>query len=86
MGELRVRVEPRARRGEIAGEREGAVLVRVASPPVDGRANREACKLLAKRLGIAPGRVAVIRGASGRDKLIRIDGIEGETLHERLGL
>jgi uncharacterized protein YggU (UPF0235/DUF167 family) len=33
-------------------------------------------KLLAKRLGIAPGRVTVVRGASGRDKLVEIDGME----------
>ena len=86
MGELRVRVQARARRGEIAGEREGALLVRVASPPVDGRANREACKLLAKCLGIAPGRVGIARGASSRDKVIRVDGVDSAALRGRLGL
>jgi uncharacterized protein YggU (UPF0235/DUF167 family) len=35
--ELKVRVTPRARREEIAGEREGRLLVRVGAPPLDGR-------------------------------------------------
>jgi uncharacterized protein (TIGR00251 family) len=86
MGELRVRVQPRARRSEIAGERQGTLLVRVTAPPVEGRANREACKLLAAHLGIAPGRVTVARGASARNKLIRVEGLESGALRRELGL
>jgi uncharacterized protein len=54
MGELRVWVQPRAVRTEIAGERGGALVVRVAAPPVGGRANDAVRKVVAKRLG-APG-------------------------------
>jgi uncharacterized protein len=86
MGELRVRVQPRARRSEIAGERQGALLVRVTAPPIEGRANREVCKLLATRLGVAPGRVTVVRGASARNKLIRVEGLESGALRRELGL
>ena len=78
MGRLAVRVQARARRDEIAGERGGRMLVRVTAPPVEGRANAAVCRLLAKRLGLAPGRVAVVRGASSRDKLVEIDGIEAD--------
>jgi DNA-binding MarR family transcriptional regulator len=53
----------------------------------DTRAARaEAAELLAKRLGIAPGRVSVVRGASGRDKLIEIDGMEAEAVHRALSI
>jgi len=86
MGELRVRVQPRARRTEIAGERQGALLVRVTAPPVGGRANEAACKLLAGRLGVSPSRVAVVRGASSRDKLIRVEGLESSAARRQLGL
>jgi len=86
MGELRVRVQARAHRSEIAGERDGALLIRVTAPPVEGRANREACRLLAGRLGVAPGRVTVVRGASGRNKLIRVEGLESSALRRELGL
>jgi uncharacterized protein len=86
MGDLRVRVQPRSQRTEIAGERAGSLLVRVSAPPLEGRANRAACKLLAGQLGVAPGRVTVLRGAGARDKVIRVEGIDTETLHRRLGL
>jgi uncharacterized protein (TIGR00251 family) len=72
---IAVRLQPGARREEIAGERGGALLVRVTAPPVDGKANDALCRLLAARLRIAPGRVRVVRGAAARDKLVEIDGL-----------
>jgi uncharacterized protein len=78
VGRLAVRVQARARRNEIAGARGGSLLVRVTAPPLEGNANAAVCRLLAKRLGLAPGRVAVVRGASSRDKLVEIDGVEAE--------
>ncbi|PYR58787.1 MAG: hypothetical protein DMF91_16325, partial [Acidobacteria bacterium] len=52
---LAVRVIPRARKSEIAGTRDGALLVRLAAPPVEGAANDALIEFLAKRLG-APRR------------------------------
>jgi uncharacterized protein (TIGR00251 family) len=81
-----VRVHPRARRDEIAGERGGSLLVRVTAPPVEGKANVAVCRLLARQLGVAPGRVAVVRGASSRDKLVEIDGLEPDQVRRLLDL
>jgi uncharacterized protein len=81
---LAVRVQARAARDEIAGERSGALLVRVTAPPVEGKANEAVRKLLAKRLGVAPGRVSVVRGASSRDKLVEIEGLDDEGVRHRL--
>jgi uncharacterized protein (TIGR00251 family) len=86
MGELRVRVQPRAHRNELAGERGGSLLVRVTAPPVDGRANDAVRRLVAKRLGLAAGRVEVARGAGSRDKLLRVEGVESPALRARVGL
>ena len=72
---LKVRVQPGASRNEIAGMRDGAVIVRVTAPPVDGKANKATCKLLAETCGIRPSRVEVIRGTSGRDKVVRLGGV-----------
>jgi uncharacterized protein (TIGR00251 family) len=76
--ELRVRVTPRARRDEIAGEREGVLLVRVTAAPEGGKANTSVCRLIAKAGRIAPTRVRVVRGARSREKLVRIEGFEGD--------
>ena len=73
--DLRVRVTPRAGRNEIAGEHAGALLVRVTSPPEGGKANTAVCRLIAKRLGVAPTRVSVVRGAGSREKVLRIEGL-----------
>jgi hypothetical protein len=71
---LRVRVQPRASRDAIAGERGGALLVRLTAPPVEGAANQALSRLLGKALGLPPSAVEVLRGATGRDKLLRIAG------------
>lgn len=85
MGDLRVRLQPRAKRNEIVGERDGALVVRVTAPPVDGKANAALCRLLAKALGVAPSTVAVVRGLSARDKIVRVDAVEtGVALHRLL--
>lgn len=83
---LDIRVQPRASRNEIAGERAGRLLVRVTAPPVDGKANVAVCKLVAKALGVAKGSVSVIRGESARDKVVRVDGLGESEVRARLGL
>lgn len=74
--ELDVRVIPRTARDELAGMRDGRLLVRVSAPPVDGRANAAVCALLAKATGVPRGAVSVVRGGSARDKRVRIEGDE----------
>jgi len=84
--ELRVRLHPRASRDEIAGERGGAVLIRVTAPPVDGKANAALVKLIAKRAGVPKRDVSVVRGERSRDKLVRVEGIGDAQLRRALGL
>ena len=81
---VRVRLQPRSRTDEIVGERAGALLVRVSAPPLEGRANEALCRLLAKAVGVAPGRASVVRGASARDKVVRLSGVDAAAISERL--
>ncbi len=69
-----MKVTPRASRDEIAGMRDGVLAVRVTAAPVDDSANRAVVKLIAKRIGVAPGRIRIARGVRGRRKLIEIEG------------
>ena len=86
MADVRVRVQPRAKRSEIAGVRAGALVVRVAAPPVDGKANAALCALLAETAGVPRSRVTVLRGAGARDKVVRVEGVEREVLRAALQL
>jgi uncharacterized protein len=71
---LRVRVAPRSKRDAISGTREAALVVRLTAPPVEGAANTALTRVLAKALGVAPSAVELLRGATGRDKLVHVSG------------
>ncbi len=70
-----VRVQPRASRSEIAGEREGALRIRLTSPPVDDQANDELRRLLADRLNVPLVAVKIAHGERSRSKQIQIRGV-----------
>jgi uncharacterized protein (TIGR00251 family) len=82
---LEVKVTPRASRNEIAGTREGVLVVRVTAAPVDEAANKAVVKLVAKRAGVAPSRVRIARGGRGRRKRIEIEGAGPEELKRLMG-
>ena len=82
---LRVRVQPRAARDAVAGEREGALVVRLTAPPVEGAANKALCRLLGRALGVAPSAVRIVSGAGGRKKRVSVTGIDAATARQKLG-
>jgi uncharacterized protein (TIGR00251 family) len=67
-----VRVVPRASKSEIVGIHDGTLKVRIASPPVDGAANAELIKLLAKQFRISSREIEIISGDTSKSKRIRI--------------
>ncbi len=71
---FRVRVTPRASRTAIAGLHGDALRIRVAAPPVDGKANAELVRFLARTLGVARAAVALVRGETGRTKTVEVAG------------
>ena len=81
---IRVRVTPRASRDELAGWRDGVLRVRVAAPPVEGRANDAVARLLAKALGVPKSAVGVVSGAGAREKLFEVAGIDQDEALRRL--
>jgi len=81
---LRVRVSPRAPRDEVAGERNGALVVRLTAPPVEGQANAALVRFLARHLGVAPSVVSVAQGAKTRDKVLLVAGARAQDLRASL--
>ena len=82
---VRLRVSPNTKTTTLQGPHGVAALeLRVAAPPVDGRANAEVERFVAERTGAAPSRVRVVRGLSGRDKTVFVDGVGAERVREVL--
>lgn len=85
VAEIAIRVQSRAARDELLVGSEGQLRVRVTAPALDGRANRATCRLIARRLGVAPSRVAIVRGEHSREKVIRVEGVDPQALRAVLG-
>ncbi|MEP6573537.1 MAG: DUF167 domain-containing protein [Gemmatimonadota bacterium] len=73
---LRVLVQPRASITELAGLHGDALKIRLAAPPVDGEANEELIRFLAKTLGVRRADVSIVSGSSSRRKVIEIRCVE----------
>lgn len=81
---LAVHAKPRAKKSRIVGPREGALEVALAAPPVDGAANEELLRTLAKALGVRQRDVVLVRGDTSREKLVEIRGLTAAEVRARL--
>ena len=73
--QLTLRVTPGASRSEICGAETEWLKVRIKAPPVDGKANKELIRFLAKLLKIPKCSIEICSGGSSRLKRIKIKGI-----------
>ena len=81
---LKVRVIPRAGQSGVAGTRDGAWLVRLHAPPVDGAANDELIDVIARVLAVPKRALSIVSGERSRQKSIRVSGIDAATAAARL--
>ncbi len=81
---LHVHVQPGAGRSAVVGRHGDALKVRVAAPPVEGRANEATEALLAEALGLDRADVELTSGASSRSKRYRLRGVDGAEIDKRL--
>jgi uncharacterized protein len=84
--EISVRAQPRASRSEVVGAYGDQVKIRIAAPPVDGAANAELVKLLAKLLGVSRSAVHVVKGEGSRSKVMRAKGVAVARARAALGV
>jgi hypothetical protein len=78
-----VRVVPRSSRSEVVGEHDGALRIRIAAPPVDGAANEELIRVLARTFNVSRSAVTIVGGQTGKMKQISIKGRTNDVV-ERL--
>ena len=79
-----VRVIPRASRPGLAGVRDGALLLRLQAPPVDGAANAEVVDILADLLGVPRRAITILSGHHSRRKRVAVSGITPEGARNKL--
>jgi uncharacterized protein (TIGR00251 family) len=77
-----VSVVPRASRSEVGGDHNGALRVRLSAPPVDGAANRELVRVLAKSFQVPQNAVEIVSGANSKNKIVRLHGADPRRLEQ----
>jgi len=81
-----VRVVPHVAKSEIVGEMDGALKIRIASPPVDGAANAELVKLLSKTFNVSKSAIEILSGETSKTKKVQIKNASSKKLAEILNL
>lgn len=82
---LAIRVTPRASKNEITEIlHDGTIKIRLTAPPVEGKANSELIRFLADVLDIAPSKLEIVAGETGRDKLVSVLDMDPEAVHAQI--
>jgi uncharacterized protein len=81
---ISLHVQPGARKTEVAGEHGEALKIRLAAPPVDGKANDCLIAFLARQLDIAKARLELVSGVSSRTKRVRAAGLSADFVVRQL--
>ncbi len=82
---LTVHVQPGAKRSEVAGLHGDALKIRLAAPPIDGRANAALLAFVAQRLGLARSAVELKSGQTSRHKVLLVLGARADVVRRLLG-
>lgn len=81
-----VKVQPRAKRNAVAGEVGEALKISLTAPPVNGKANAACIEFFANLLKVPRSSVTIAAGQSSRNKIIRVAGLTGQQLRDRMGM
>jgi uncharacterized protein (TIGR00251 family) len=79
-----LRVHPNAPKNEVVGFAGGVLRVKIAAPPVKGKANRELIVFLSQLLGVSRGALTIIQGHTSTSKIITIAGLNQEEVIKRI--
>ncbi|NMG50205.1 YggU family protein [Azoarcus communis] len=77
---LSLHIQPGAKRTGFAGLHGEAMKIRLAAPPVDGKANAALCAFLAEFCGVAKSAVVLVSGETSRTKRVRVVGMSPDAL------
>ena len=81
---ITVHLQPSAKRNEIVRFEDGVLHLRIAAPPVKGKANAALLAFLSDIVGVSKSRLSIERGATSRMKVIVVEGMSQEEVRERI--
>jgi uncharacterized protein (TIGR00251 family) len=82
---LQVKVSPNARRNEVTGFTDGVMQVKIAAPPVEGKANEKLVKFLSDVLETSKSSITILKGLTSRNKVLSISGLSQEYISSKIG-
>ena len=82
---ISVKVQPNARQNEILRFQDEVLHIKIAAPPVKGKANRELLRFLGDILGLSQSQLTIEKGMTSRAKVIGITGLTREQIMAQLG-
>jgi uncharacterized protein (TIGR00251 family) len=82
---LTLHIQPGAKKTEIVGQHGEALKIRLAAPPVDGKANAALLAFVAERLGLRKSAVELVSGETSRAKRVRVCGVDVMTVRQVFG-
>jgi uncharacterized protein len=83
---LRVVVSPNSSENKIVGKSTSELKIKISSPPIDGKANRELVKFISKILGLSKSKIILSKGLGSKHKSLFIKGISIEKLDDKLNM
>ncbi len=81
---LAVRVTPGAKRNSIEGLKDGVWRIKIAAPPVEGKANEALVNYLSEVLGVRKNSFSLMKGETSRNKLLSVKGITPQEVSSKL--
>ncbi len=82
---VKVYLQPKSSKNEVVGPYRDGIKIKVTAAPVEGRANEALIGFLAKKIGISPSCIEIIKGLHSRQKTLRISGVLLDGLLDLIG-
>ena len=76
---IQVQIQPKSSRNQIVGLHDGRLKIKIAAPPVDGKANESLIEFLAKTFKISKSNIEILKGHTSKLKTIKLSGISENT-------
>jgi uncharacterized protein (TIGR00251 family) len=72
---ITVHVQPNASQNNVVSFQDGVLQLRIAAPPIKGKANQELIKFVSSLLGVSKSNLSIVRGMTGKKKTVAIRGL-----------